>query len=94
MSFNTRRKNVSADLLPVERLCLLALRAVNERRVFVVEAVKAVRFLVDKGVVLGHELPTDFRRVDGILRGRHDSGGESDETRVAIRTTYQSKEEK
>ncbi len=33
----------------------------NERRVFVVETVQTVRFLVDKGVVLGHELPTNFR---------------------------------
>jgi len=70
--------------LPVKRLGVLALGAVNECRVFVVEAVKAVRLLVDKGVVLGHELPTDFRRVDGILRGRHDSGDESDDAPVEI----------
>lgn len=52
-------------LLTVARFSILALGAVNERRGFRVEAVKAIRLLVDESVVLGNELPANFRRIDG-----------------------------
>lgn len=52
-------------LLAETWLAVLALSTVNERGRLVVEAVQTVGVLVDKGVVLGDELPADFRRVDG-----------------------------
>lgn len=52
-------------LLTVARLSILALGAVNKRRGFRVEAVQAIRLLVDESVVLGNELPANFRRIDG-----------------------------
>ena len=47
----------------------------NERRCFCVEAVQTVWLLVDKSIILGNELPADFRRIDGRVVG-HDEAGE------------------
>jgi hypothetical protein len=47
-------------LLTKARLNLLSLGSVDEGRVLVVEAVEAVGLFVDKGVVLGHKLPSHF----------------------------------
>ena len=49
-----------AHLLTVTRLAVLALRAVDEGRVFFVEAVQAIGLLVDEGIVLWNKLPADL----------------------------------
>ena len=43
----------------------------NEGRCLGVKAVQTIGLLVDESVVLGNELPADFRRIDGGLVG-HD----------------------
>jgi hypothetical protein len=37
--------------------------------IFVVKAVQSMRLLVDEGVVLRHELPSDFRRNNRVVLG-------------------------
>jgi hypothetical protein len=41
----------------------------DEGGIFVVKAVQPMRFLVDEGVVLRHELPSDFRRHNAVVLG-------------------------
>ena len=43
----------------------------DERRGFIVETMQTIGVLVDEGVVLGDELPADFRGIDGRVVG-HD----------------------
>jgi hypothetical protein len=48
----------------VTSLDVLALSTVNESRIFGVETMQPARLLVDVGVVLGDELPTNLGRND------------------------------
>ena len=52
-------------LLAKTWLAVLTLSTVNKRRCLGVEAVQTIGVLVDEGVVLRNELPTNFGRVNG-----------------------------
>lgn len=56
-------------LLPEAWLNILSLGPVDEGGVFVVEAVQTVGLLVDEGVILRDELPTNFGRNNSGVRG-------------------------
>lgn len=67
------------NLLTEAWLAVLSLSAVNESGGFSVKAVQTVGVLVDEGVVLGDELPADFRGIDRRVGGGHDDDA-TDET--------------
>jgi hypothetical protein len=70
------RKNFVVDfLLPMARLKLFALDPMDIGTIFRVEAVQAMRLLVDKSVVLGDELPPNLRGNNASLGSRVRYGG-------------------
>jgi hypothetical protein len=92
-----QQNNVSeTHLLTKARFHVLSFSAMNECRVFVVETVKTMGLLVDKGVVLRHELPANFGWNDvgvgsGGIGGGHDGWRATDVRmwrEVARRGTY------
>ena len=54
-------------LLTIRRFTILALGAVDEGGRFGVKTVQTLRLLVHKRVVLGHELPSNFRGNDVVV---------------------------
>lgn len=54
---------------------VLAFRSVNISAILRIEAMQSMRLLVDKCIVLWHELPADFRRDYTGLGGRVGRGG-------------------
>lgn len=66
---------MSAHLLPVARLEVLALCPVDISAVLCVEAMQPMRLLVNKSIVLRDELPADFRRNNVRFNGHVGRGG-------------------
>lgn len=64
-----REMGKGTNLLTMESLDLLSLGAMGKGGVFVVETMEAMGFLVDKGVILGNELPADLGRDDVGVAG-------------------------
>ena len=68
---NLARGEKVAHLLPITWAAIFALCTMDKGRVFGVKAVESVWLLVDEGVVLGDELPSDFGGNDiGMDGGR------------------------
>ena len=64
-----RKKGRKTHLLAETGLHFLSLSTMDKSGIFVVKAVQSMRLLVDEGVVLRHELPSDFRRNNGVVLG-------------------------
>ena len=69
-----KRGGRKTHLLPKVRLHILSFGTMDKGGIFVVKAVQSVGLLVDEGVVLRHELPSNFRRNNGVVLGV--AGGE------------------